>query len=130
MTGVVKQSGLGIDSGGNVWVTNRIANSAAGKAVLDDLLRTLRSKGYDDELLVRTMFSGSVTLLRPDGSEHPGSSRVATDTLQIIASSGERGLRWNSLLLVGHGCAALNLPISPPPGPRERALLRWRHSLF
>jgi hypothetical protein len=90
MTGVVKQSGLGIDSGGNVWVTNRIANSAAGKAVLDDLLRTLRSKGYDDELLVRTMFSGGApycgrmeaNILAPHGSppirfkllRHPGNA--------------------------------------------------------
>ena len=73
-------SGLGIDSQGNVWVTNRLGNSARGQAVVEELIKILKAGGYSDELLVRTMIKqqggpdgGSVTLLRPDGSEYPGS---------------------------------------------------------
>jgi hypothetical protein len=73
-------SGLGIDSQGNVWVTNRLGNSMRGAAVLVDAIATLKLGGNADETLTRAMFKqqgghdgGSVTLLRPDGSEYPGS---------------------------------------------------------
>lgn len=73
-------SGLGIDSQGNVWVTNRFGNSDHAKATYDKALETLRSGGNYDEVLTRAMYKqkggpngGSVTLLRPDGSEYPGS---------------------------------------------------------
>ena len=72
-------SGLGIDSKGNVWVTNRLGNSAQGKANFETFVKIM-SKSYDDEYLVRTMSKqtggangGSVSLLRPDGSDYPGS---------------------------------------------------------
>ena len=73
-------SGLGIDSQGNVWVTNRLGNSDQGKRTFDKALETLRSGGNYEEVLTRAMYKqkggpngGSVTLLRPDGSEYPGS---------------------------------------------------------
>jgi hypothetical protein len=73
-------SGLGIDSQGNVWVTNRLGNSAQGKAIFDRTLQTLKSGGNYDEVLTRAMFKqqggpngGSVTVLRPDGTQYPGS---------------------------------------------------------
>jgi hypothetical protein len=73
-------SGLGIDSRGNVWVTNRLGNSLRGAFVLADMIVTLKTGGNSDETLTRHMFKqrggydgGSVTLLRPDGSEYPGS---------------------------------------------------------
>jgi len=72
-------SGLNIDSQGNVWVTNRLGSAQRGKAALEEFQRIMRVS-YNDEYLVRTMSKqrggvdgGSVTLLRPDGSEYPGS---------------------------------------------------------
>jgi hypothetical protein len=72
-------SGLNIDSQGNVWVTNRLGSTERGKAALEEFQRIMRTS-YNDEYLVRTMSKqrggaegGSVTLLRPDGSEYPGS---------------------------------------------------------
>jgi hypothetical protein len=74
-------SGLGIDSQGNVWVTNRVGNSLRGAAVVADMVLTLKTGGNADEVLTRSMSKqrggyfegGSVTLLRPDGSQYPGS---------------------------------------------------------
>jgi hypothetical protein len=73
-------SGLGIDSQGNVWVTNRLGDSLRGALVVADAILTLKTGGNADEKLTRAMFKqqggregGSVTLLRPDGSEYPGS---------------------------------------------------------
>jgi hypothetical protein len=73
-------SGLGIDSQGNVWVTNRLGNSMRGAFVIGEAILTLKAGGNADEVLTRAMFKqrgghegGSVTLLRPDGSEYPGS---------------------------------------------------------
>src|SRR5262249_61087134 len=73
-------SGLGIDSQGNVWVTNRLGNSLRGEFVVADMILTLKLGGNADEKLTRAMVkqqggreSGSVTLLRPDGSQYPGS---------------------------------------------------------
>jgi hypothetical protein len=48
-------SGLGIDSRGNVWVTNRFGNSDQGKATYDKALETLRGGGNYDEVLTRAM---------------------------------------------------------------------------
>jgi hypothetical protein len=73
-------SGLGIDSQGNVWVTNRLGSSMRGELLVADMILTLKMGGNGDEKLTRTMakqtggrHGGSVTLLRPDGSEFPGS---------------------------------------------------------
>jgi hypothetical protein len=73
-------SGLGIDSQGNVWVTNRLGNSIRGALVIADAILTLKTGGNGDEVRTREMAkqtggyeSGSVTMLRPDGSEYPGS---------------------------------------------------------
>jgi hypothetical protein len=73
-------SGLGIDSQGNVWVTNRFGSSIRGALKMADVAATMLTGGNTDERVTRTMFKqqggsdgGSVTLLRPDGSEYPGS---------------------------------------------------------
>jgi hypothetical protein len=73
-------SGLGIDSRGNVWVTNRFGNGPHGKATLDQVVKAMKSGGNFDEVLTRAMSKqvggpdgGSVTLLRPDGTQAPGS---------------------------------------------------------
>ena len=72
-------SGLGIDSQGNVWVTNRFGSGLRGLAKLIELGIVMETGGNVDEMLTRTMFQqtgtdgGSVTLLRPDGTEYPGS---------------------------------------------------------
>jgi hypothetical protein len=71
-------SGLNVDSQGNVWVTNRLGSSERGKVALEKFQKIM-STSYDDEFLVRTMYQqrgadgGSVTLLRPDGTQYPGS---------------------------------------------------------
>jgi hypothetical protein len=73
-------SGLGIDSQGNVWVTNRFGSSLRGLAKLIEVGLVMKTGGDFDETLTYKMFEqkggsdgGSVTLLRPDGSEYPGS---------------------------------------------------------
>ena len=71
-------SGLGIDSQGNAWVTNRLGNSMRGELTVADMIARLEFGGNPDEVLTRTMSKhrggdGSVTLLKPDGSEYPGS---------------------------------------------------------
>ena len=73
-------SGLGIDSQGNVWVTNRLGNTLRGGFDLVDDILVLKTGGNGDEALTRQMArqtggsdGGSVTVLRPDGSQFPGS---------------------------------------------------------
>ena len=73
-------SGLGIDSHGNVWVTNRFGNSARGAALMEELVKVAKQGGNPDAVLTRAMSKqqggpngGSVTLLRPDGTQFPGS---------------------------------------------------------
>ena len=73
-------SGMGIDSQGNVWVTNRLGTSVRGGLVLAHTLEALKTGGNGDEILTKAMakqtggwYGGSVTLLRPDGSQYPGS---------------------------------------------------------
>ena len=78
----INNSGLGIDSLGNVWVTNRFGTGLLGMAHLIDMGVRLKLDGVTaaSDYLTRTMsrqkggrFGGSVTLLRPDGSQYPGS---------------------------------------------------------
>ena len=78
----INNSGLAIDSGGNVWVTNRFGTGLLGMAHLIDMGVHLKLKGVASasDYLTKTMseqkggrFGGSVTLLRPDGSQFPGS---------------------------------------------------------
>jgi hypothetical protein len=73
-------SGLGIDSQGNVWVTNRFGSSWRGLAKMAELGLVKETGGNFDERVTRIMHEqtggpdgGSVTLLRPDGSQYPGS---------------------------------------------------------
>ena len=78
----INNSGLAIDSGGNVWVTNRFGTGLLGMAHLIEMGVHLKLKGVASasDYLTKTMseqkggrFGGSVTLLRPDGSQFPGS---------------------------------------------------------
>jgi hypothetical protein len=76
-------AGLNIDSQGNVWIPTRFGNGLEGKSHLVDM--DVRAKfggvvpGMD--YMTSTMstqqggtdHSGSVTLLRPDGTQYPGS---------------------------------------------------------
>ena len=72
-------SGLNIDSQGNVWITNRLGNSFRGGFIMAELLEKALTGGNPDPDLTRAMSrqtasdGGSVTLLRPDGSQYPGS---------------------------------------------------------
>jgi hypothetical protein len=71
-------SGLNIDSQGNVWVTNRLGSAERGRVAFEKFQKIM-STSYDDEFLVRTMYQqrgadgGSITLLRPDGTQYSGS---------------------------------------------------------
>jgi hypothetical protein len=79
----INNSGLGIDSQGNVWVTNRFGTGLLGMAHLIDMGIRLKFEGVasaSDYLTKQmseqkggTMNGGSVTLLRPDGTPFPGS---------------------------------------------------------
>ncbi len=73
-------SGLNIDSQGNVWVTNRFGSGLLGMAHMVDMAVHLKTGGVlsASDYLTKTMSeqkggSGSVTLLRPDGTQFPGS---------------------------------------------------------
>src|SRR5262249_59763729 len=75
-------SGLGIDSQGNVWITNRLGNSVVGMAHLVDIGAREKAEGVSSasDYLTKTMSEqkggrrgGSVTVLRPDGTPYPGS---------------------------------------------------------
>jgi DNA-binding beta-propeller fold protein YncE len=78
----INNSGLGIDSQGNVWVTNRFGTGLLGMAHLIDMGVRLKLEGVAaaSDYLTTIMskqkggaFGGSVTVLRPDGSQFPGS---------------------------------------------------------
>jgi hypothetical protein len=73
-------SGLNIDSQGNVWVTNRFGAGLLGLAHMVDMAVHLKAGGVlsASDYLTRTMSeqkggSGSITVLRPDGTQLPGS---------------------------------------------------------
>jgi hypothetical protein len=79
----INNSGLAIDSQGNVWVTNRFGTGVLGMAHLIDMGVRLKLEGVAaaSDYLTKTMSEqqggtmngGSVTLLRPDGTQFPGS---------------------------------------------------------
>jgi hypothetical protein len=73
-------SGLNIDSQGNAWVTNRFGPGLLGMAHMVDMAVHLKTGGVlsASDYLTKTMSeqkggSGSVTVLRPDGTPLPGS---------------------------------------------------------
>ena len=73
-------SGINIDSQGNVWVTNRFGSGPSGVAKMVDMAAHLKTGGLlsASDYLTKTMSEqkggdGSVTLLRPDGTQFPGS---------------------------------------------------------
>jgi Streptogramin lyase len=79
-TGGYSGGGLGIDSQGNVWVTNHFGSSWRGLARMLEVGVVMETGGNFDERVTHTMFQqrggpdgGSVSLLRPDGTDYPGS---------------------------------------------------------
>src|SRR5215831_16751133 len=63
-------SGMGIDSQGNVWVSNRLGNSDRGGLVMAHVIERLKLGENGDETMTKAMFNqvtggGSMTLLRP-----------------------------------------------------------------
>lgn len=76
-------AGMNVDSKGNVWVTTRFGNGLVGKFHLADMELRARFGGVVPgmDYMTATMStqqggtdaSGGVTLLRPDGTQHPGS---------------------------------------------------------
>jgi hypothetical protein len=73
-------SGLNIDSQGNAWVTNRFGPGLLGMAHMVDMAVHLKTGGVlsASDYLTKTMSeqkggSGSITVLRPDGTQLPGS---------------------------------------------------------
>jgi hypothetical protein len=69
-------SGMAVDSRGNVWVTNRFGNSERGRAALGRMVADAKAGKDIATVMVHTMVEqkggpdgGSVTVLRPDGSE-------------------------------------------------------------
>jgi hypothetical protein len=78
-TGLVN-SGLNIDSQGNVWVTNRFGTGVEGMAHLAEMAVRLKAEGLESatDYMTYTVSqqkggAGSVTLLKPDGTPFPGS---------------------------------------------------------
>jgi hypothetical protein len=78
----INNSGLAIDSQGYVWVTNRFGSGLLGMAHLVDMGVRLKLEGVTaaSDYLTKTMSEqqggrngGSVTLLRPEGTQYPGS---------------------------------------------------------
>jgi hypothetical protein len=76
----INNSGMNIDSRGNVWVTNRFGTGLLGMAHLIDMGVHLKLEGVTSaaDYLTTVMSkqkggAGSVTLLRPDGTPFPGS---------------------------------------------------------
>jgi hypothetical protein len=78
----INNSGLAIDNEGNVWVTNRFGSGLMSMAHLAHMgvLLKLHGVASASDYLTRTMseqvggkHGGSVTLLRPDGTQYPGS---------------------------------------------------------
>jgi len=76
----LQNSGLNIDSQGNVWITNRFGTGLLGMAHLVDMAARLKFEGVTSaaDYLTKTMSeqkggAGSVTLLKPDGTPFPGS---------------------------------------------------------
>jgi len=78
----INNSGLAVDSEGDVWVTNRFGSGLLGMAHLIDMGGRLKLFGVESasDYLTTVMSKqkggysgGSVTLLRPDGTQYPGS---------------------------------------------------------
>jgi hypothetical protein len=76
----INNSGLNVDSKGNVWVTNRFGAGMLGMAHLVEAATRLKLEGFESgqDYITRTMSkqtgdSGSVTLLKPDGTQFEGS---------------------------------------------------------
>ena len=110
-TGIIN-SGLNIDSQGNVWVTNRFGHGLLGMAHMIDMGARVKLEGLESgvDYMVRTMSEqkgrdGSVTLLRPDGTQYPARHSRATGSLGP-------GL-WRSMVTTTSGFPISRCPTVP-----------------
>ncbi len=133
-------SGLGIDSQGNVWVTNRFGNGLHGFERMAKVGIVLLLGGNVDKTVAYTMFEqeggsdgGSVSLFRPDGTQFSGSPFTASESVPgpwAVAVAGDDTV-WISNFTgavgrIAHLCGVktencppgMNTgdPISPPGG--------------
>jgi hypothetical protein len=133
-------SGMGVDSQGNVWVTNRLGSSWRGAEVLARMLWAARDHGNPDPTLTTAMSKqssgywegGSVAVLRPDGSQHSfspisgnglaGPWAVAVDGNDNVWVSNFVSDKFGIVQLCGANANAwppgkkMGDPISPPGG--------------
>ncbi len=72
--------GMGIDSKGNVWIASHFGTSDRGPGILKQAMELAMAGKNFDPMLVRAMVEtrpgpegGCITILRPDGTEAPGS---------------------------------------------------------
>jgi hypothetical protein len=114
-------SGLNIDSQGNVWVTNRFGSGLLGMAHMVDMAVHLKTGGVlsASDYLTKTMSeqkggSGSITVLRPDGTQLPR-----------LALQG-----WRPAGAVGRGGGRQRQPVGQQlrdAGQPDRAVVRRAH---
>ena len=134
----INNSGLAIDSGGNVWVTNRFGTGLLGMAHLIDMGIHLKLKGVASasDYLTKTMseqkggrFGGSVTLLRPDGSQFPGSP-FKGDGLPgpwaAVVDGNDNVWISNSILRAAQSCSCVASALKTAR-PARRPATRFRH---
>jgi hypothetical protein len=133
-------SGMAVDSQGNVWVANRLGSSWRGAEVLARILWAAHEHENPDPILTTAMSKqqpgywegGSVSVLRPDGSQHPFSpisgnglagpwaiavdgddnvwvNNLVSDKIGIVQLCGANANAWPPGKKMGD-------PISPPGG--------------
>ena len=118
----INNSGLNIDSQGNVWVTNRFGTGLLGVAHLVDMAVRLKLEGVTSaaDFLTKTMSeqkggAGSVTLLKPDGTPFPGSP------FKGGGLPGPWAVSWMATIMSGSPtspCRAVRLCNCAAPAPR------------
>ena len=123
-------SGLAVDSQGNVWIANRLGNSMRGWWSWVRMLFKAKGGGNPDPYLTTTMSKqkpgywsgGSVTVLKPDGSEQPFSPITGKGLAGpwAVAVDGDDNVWVNNL--VNSKCGITELcganPKAWPPGKK------------
>ena len=125
-------SGLNIDSQGNVWITSRLGNGLSGRLHLADFDVHGKFGGVVPAMdyLTTTMStqqggtdnSGSVNLLRPDGTPYPGSPFTGgglPGPWAVVVDGNDNV--WISSVVIFYGMAKpVRAPqIGPAQAPKE-----------
>ncbi|MFO1477812.1 MAG: hypothetical protein U1F98_14345 [Verrucomicrobiota bacterium] len=123
-------SGLAVDSQGNVWIANRLGSSWRGAEVLAHMLWDARDHGNPDPTLTTAMSrqtpgyreGGSITVLRPDGSEQPFSPICGNGLAGpwAVVVDGDDNVWVNNLVSDKYGIVELcgANPKAWPPGKK------------